>query len=210
MFQVCCPSFTDQFTIKAGESNSKGLKSTERVIIVQSEHIFCYTTKLHHDVVSWGEKTFRDEQFHSEAKEKNQTTTTKKKSQTKPNHKNPTRLAVPNMCGWCIHSFPPEWENLSSRVTVLFQRLLFFSEPKLKPFFCQLEGAVLNLSFHFKKLSFAPSFAAVMGSSVCIHPRKKEDLQNFPDSSEVPSNPELNSFTQFPFSRKVSYSSQLS
>lgn len=120
MFQVCCPSFTDQFTIKAGESNSKGLKSTERVIIVQSEHIFCYTTKLHHDVVSWGEKTFRDEQFHSEAKGKNQTTT-KKKSQTKPNHKNPTCLAAPNMCGWCIHPFPPEgpW-NLSSRVTVLF------------------------------------------------------------------------------------------
>lgn len=105
MFQVCCPSFTDQFTIKAGESNSKGLKSTERVIIVQSEHIFCYTTKLHHNVVSWGEKTFRDEQFHSEAKGKNQTTTKKKK----PNKTQPQK---PHTSGspkyvWLVYpSFP--------------------------------------------------------------------------------------------------------
>lgn len=56
-------SFTGQFTIKAGESNSKGLKSTERIIIVQSEHIFCYTTKLHHNVVSWGEKDSETNNF---------------------------------------------------------------------------------------------------------------------------------------------------
>lgn len=52
-------SFTGQFTIKAGQSNSKGLKSTERVIIVQSEHIFRYTAKLHHNVVSWEDKKQR-------------------------------------------------------------------------------------------------------------------------------------------------------
>lgn len=56
MSQVCCFSFTGQFTIKAGQSNSKGLKSTKRIVIVQSENIFCYTTKLHHNVVSWEEK----------------------------------------------------------------------------------------------------------------------------------------------------------
>jgi len=59
-FHVSSLLFTGQFTIKAGESNSKGLKSTERIIIVQSEHIFCYTTKLHHNVVSWGEKKNSD------------------------------------------------------------------------------------------------------------------------------------------------------
>lgn len=108
MFHACCPSFTDQFAIKAGESNSKGLKSTERVIIVQSEHIFCYTTKLHHNVVSWGEKTFRDEQFHSEGKEKNEkTTTSKMPNKTQP--QTPPHLPVPNICGWCIHPFSPEW-----------------------------------------------------------------------------------------------------
>lgn len=56
MSQVRCFSFTGQFTVKAGESNSKSLKSTERIVIVQSENVFCYTTELHHNVVSWGEK----------------------------------------------------------------------------------------------------------------------------------------------------------
>lgn len=101
MLQVCCLSFTGQFTVKAGESNSKGLKSTERIIIVQSEHIFCYTTKLHHNVVSWGEK---------KDSEMNNFTVKQRKKNPKPTtNKKPTRLAVPNICGWCIHPFSPEW-----------------------------------------------------------------------------------------------------
>lgn len=41
------------FAIKAGESDGKGLYGTQRIPIVQSEGIVCYSPKLHHNVVLW-------------------------------------------------------------------------------------------------------------------------------------------------------------
>lgn len=107
-------SFTGQFTIKAGESNSKGLKSTERIIIVQSEHIFCYTTKLHHNVVSWGEKDSETNNF----------TVKQRKKKTKPTtNKNPhIWQSQIYAVGVSIHPFSPAWpQNLFSRVTVILE-----------------------------------------------------------------------------------------
>lgn len=58
---VACDKITDVFTllltgdfaIKAGESDGKGLYGTQRIPVVQSEGIVCYSPKLHHNVVLW-------------------------------------------------------------------------------------------------------------------------------------------------------------
>lgn len=127
--QVCSLSFTGQFAIKAGESNSKSLKSTERIIIVQSEHIFCYTTELHHNVVSWGgKKRFRDQQFHREAKKTNKWTKVQK------------YLAVPNISG--IHPLSPNWLKIFSLGWLWYSR--DYQEPRTTPLFCWVEGVTLT------------------------------------------------------------------
>lgn len=45
--------FTSNFAIKAGECDGKGLHSIHGVVIVQSEYIVSYPSKLHHNVVHW-------------------------------------------------------------------------------------------------------------------------------------------------------------
>lgn len=50
-FPTCCFSFTCQLAVKAGQPDGEGLKCTQRVVIVQCEHIISHTTKLHDYVV---------------------------------------------------------------------------------------------------------------------------------------------------------------
>ncbi len=52
------------FAIKAGESDGKGLYGTQRIPIVQSEGIVCYSPKLHHNVVLWNVAQKRVMQWH--------------------------------------------------------------------------------------------------------------------------------------------------
>ncbi len=64
-FPICCvwrnhrktPVFrlllAGDFAIKAGESDGKGLYGTQRIPVVQSEGVVCYSPKLHHNVVLW-------------------------------------------------------------------------------------------------------------------------------------------------------------
>lgn len=47
--------FASDFAIKAGERDGKGLDGTQGVVIVQSENVISYSSKLHHNVVHWKE-----------------------------------------------------------------------------------------------------------------------------------------------------------
>lgn len=45
-------SFARQLAVEAGEPDGEGLERTQRVVVVQCEHVVCHTPKLHDDVVS--------------------------------------------------------------------------------------------------------------------------------------------------------------
>lgn len=53
------PLLAGQLAVKAGEADGKGLKSAERVVVVQRELILGHTPKLHDDVRSWKHKGTR-------------------------------------------------------------------------------------------------------------------------------------------------------
>lgn len=48
--------FASDFAVKAGECDGKGLDGTQGVVIVQSENVISYSSKLHHNVVHWKKK----------------------------------------------------------------------------------------------------------------------------------------------------------
>lgn len=44
--------FTSQLAIKTAQSHGESLKSTHRVIVIHSKHIFSHSAKLHDDVIN--------------------------------------------------------------------------------------------------------------------------------------------------------------
>ena len=49
-------SLTGQLAVEAGEPDGKGLECTERVVVVQREHVVGHASKLHDYVVSWKQR----------------------------------------------------------------------------------------------------------------------------------------------------------
>lgn len=53
------PSLAGQLAVEAGEADGKGLKSAERVVVVQRELILGHAPELHDDVRGWKHKEMR-------------------------------------------------------------------------------------------------------------------------------------------------------